>query len=277
MSVHPRVVHKRRVTITALPLYYSGQLLKKHTEERVRTKKRKNQNLPPRPTFLLSASSSPSPPPAKDKQDHHNPNMPLCFFDVTRQEAERMLEANLEYGSIILRPSTLANYYALTLRKLTPSGPVVKNYRVTSTNSGFVIEYVVTVFSLNDVLKYFLDRTDYRLHPYVASQPYDTRIEVSPAPKCISITSPTPKTVPKAEVAPMPRSQTAEEPDDHNLKDSDICVFLSKLVQLDSELRRVLNSRRENIYSASGEEEDSYYENPTTEKPHSCTTKSTAV
>ncbi|XP_023272500.1 signal-transducing adaptor protein 1-like [Seriola lalandi dorsalis] len=34
MSVNPRVVHKRRATITALPLYYSGHLLKKHTEDK---------------------------------------------------------------------------------------------------------------------------------------------------------------------------------------------------------------------------------------------------
>ena len=34
----------------------------------------------------------------------------------------------------------------------------------------------VTVSTLNDVLKYFLEKTEYRLHPYVVSQPYDTRI-----------------------------------------------------------------------------------------------------
>lgn len=36
MSVPPRVVHKRRAHITALPLYYSGHLLKKHSYETVR-------------------------------------------------------------------------------------------------------------------------------------------------------------------------------------------------------------------------------------------------
>lgn len=36
MSAHPRVVHKRRETITALPLYYSGHLLKKNTKEKVK-------------------------------------------------------------------------------------------------------------------------------------------------------------------------------------------------------------------------------------------------
>ncbi|XP_044061212.1 signal-transducing adaptor protein 1-like isoform X2 [Siniperca chuatsi] len=394
MSAHSRVVHKRRATITDLPLYYSGHLLKKKTKEKdfkkyygelrgatlflyendtqdtytekldleqlksmeldspyqrkaptiftltlqteevqlkmdnpdsgeewrgyiltvikkkipsklqllpgqmlllqevLLQEKRRNPPtplppLPPRPSFLLSASSSPSPPPPNDDPDHSDPEIPACFFNVTRQEAERMLEANPECGGIILRPSTLANNYALTLRQLTPSGPVMKNYRVTSTNSGFVIELktAVTVTSLNDVLKYFLEKTEYRLHPYMASQPYDTHIDVSPAPKCISITStftsPASKTVPKAKVAPMLRSQTKEEPlppptkpvegeyvvpDDHSPDDHKL-----KLVQLDGELREVLKLRKEVIYTATDEEEVATYENPTAEKSCSST------
>lgn len=43
-----------------------------------------------------------------------------CFFNVTRQEAEQMLESNPEHGSIIIRPSTLPNNYALTLRQQMP-------------------------------------------------------------------------------------------------------------------------------------------------------------
>ncbi|KAK2904202.1 hypothetical protein Q8A73_010859 [Channa argus] len=189
--------------------------------------------LPPRPVFLHSPSSSPSHLPTLKASD-----MPVCFFNVTRQEAEQLLEANPENGSIIIRPSTLANNHALTLRQQIPSGSVMRNYRVTSTNAGFVIELdkPVTVASLKEVLKYFLEKTDYRLKPYMASQPYDTCIEVPVSPKCISITSPPAKTVPKALVAPMLGFQTKEEPaptepavgeyvipdddhpDDHNLK-----------------------------------------------------------
>ncbi|KAK2849070.1 hypothetical protein Q5P01_008904 [Channa striata] len=211
--------------------------------------------LPPRPVFLLSPSSSPSPPTPKAS------DIPVCFFNVTRQEAEQMLEANPEHGSIILRPSTLANNYALTLRQQTPSGSVMKNYRVTSTNSGFVIELdkPVTVSSLNEVLKYFVEKTDYRLQPYSASQPYDVCIEVSATPKCIDITSRPPKTVPKALVAPMLWSQTKEEllpappepeggeyvmPDDDQPDNHSV-----KLAQLEGELQQVLKLRRENIYA----------------------------
>ncbi|XP_026186270.1 signal-transducing adaptor protein 1-like [Mastacembelus armatus] len=370
MSVHPRVVHKRRATITALPLYYSGHLLKKltrekdfkqyyaelrgatlflytddtqdtyiekldleqlksmelespyqrkastifiltlHTEEvqlkmdnpdtgeewrgyiltvvrkeipsklellpgqmlrlqEVLAEERKRNipaphqtppplpPLPPRPSFLLSTSFSSS---------SSSKDMPECFFSVTRLEAEQMLEANPEYGGIILRPSTLANNYALTLRQPTSSGPVVKNYRLTTTNSGFVIELdnPVTVSSLSDAVKYFIEKTEYRLYPYMESQPYDTCIEVSPPPKCVSITSPTTKTIPKAHVAPMQQSQPKEAllstpakpgegeyvvPNDHKPDDPNL-----KLVQLDGELQRILKLRRENIYTANSDE-----------------------
>ncbi|KAM9356693.1 signal-transducing adaptor protein 1-like [Symphorus nematophorus] len=322
MSAHPRVVHKRRTTITALPLYYSGDLLKKQRKEKdfkkyygelrgatlflykddtqdtyteklnleelksmeldspykkkaptiftltlpkeavqlkmdnpdtgeewrgyiltvikkeiprklrllpgqmlqleevLAQEKRRNPPLPrpplpPRPSFLSSSpSASHSPSPPKDEPESAA-EFPVCYFNVTRQEAEQMLEANPEYGSMILRPSTLASSYALTLRQLTPSGPVMKNYRVTCTNSGFVIELDTAVYvsSLNDVLKYFIEKMQYRLHPYMSSQPYDTRIAVSPAPKYVSITSTAQKTasLPRAQVAPMQHSESKPE------------------------------------------------------------------
>ncbi|XP_023137991.2 signal-transducing adaptor protein 1-like [Amphiprion ocellaris] len=378
MSTNPRVVHKRRETITALPLYHSGHLLKKLTKEKdfkrfygelrgatlflykddtqdtytekvdleqlksmeldssykkkeptiftlslsteelqlkmdnpdtgevwrgfiltvgkkeipsklqllpgqmMQLKETLNQErkrnpklcraptLPPRPSFLQpSGSGNNSPSPSEEKSA---PELPACFFDVTRQEAEKMLKENPENGSIILRPSTLAHNYALTLKQHTPSGPAVKNYRLTSTNSGFVIELEtpVTVSSLNDVLKYFLEKTGYHLHPYVVSQPYDTRIEASPAPKCISITSPTPKQVPKAQVAPMIRSKTKEElqpppePEDNDYvvpDDGDL-----KFVNLESELKGVLKLRRQNFYAECGQKEAANYENQTKRK-----------
>ncbi|KAF7657435.1 hypothetical protein LDENG_00027070 [Lucifuga dentata] len=138
--------------------------------------------------------------------------MPSCFYDVTRQEAERMLENNPECGDIILRPSTFPNNYALTLRQVNASGPVMKNYRVTCTTSGFVIELdsAVTVSSLDEVLNYFLEKTEHRLKPYMKTQPYDTCIELPPAPMSMKSSS-TPKTVPKAQVAPMMRSQADKD------------------------------------------------------------------
>ncbi|XP_072252523.1 signal-transducing adaptor protein 1-like [Leuresthes tenuis] len=254
------VVNKR--TPSGLQLL-PGQILKLKEvldEERKRKHSPPRPALPPRPTILHALSSAAG----STSTDKSVLQMPECFFDVTRQEAERMLRGNPECGGIILRPSTLANNYALTLRQQTSRGNVMRNYRVTATNAGFVIELdtPVTVSTLNDVLKYFLEKTEYRLHPYVASQPYDTCIDVSPPPSCISLPSPTPKDVPKAQVAPMKRQSTNEHlpppeeneylvpedeiPDDHDLK----------LVHLGNELREAVKSRRENIYRNTDSEKD---------------------
>ncbi|XP_029368264.1 signal-transducing adaptor protein 1-like [Echeneis naucrates] len=397
MSPHPRVIHKRRATITALPLYYSGYLLKKHSKEKdfkkyyaelrgailflytdetqdtyteqldleqlksmklnspyqrkmptiftlallteevqlkmdspdtgeewrgyiltvvkreipsqlqllpgqilqlqeVLDQERRRHSsisgppLPPRPAFMHSASPPASHPPAEDKPDYSTPDMPACFFNVTRQEAEDMLKANPEYGSIILRPSTLTNNYAMTIRHLTASGPVIKNYRVTSTNAGFVIELeeAVTVSTLNDVLEYFRQKTDFRLHPYMLSQPYDTRIEPSCTPKSINISSPTLKTVPQAQVKPMLQSKVKEEclPPPAKPAENDYVVpddqmadkHLAKLVELETELRHVLKLRKGKTQTTSGDEE--LYQNENCEASVSSTaawTKSAAV
>ncbi|XP_068182623.1 signal-transducing adaptor protein 1-like [Antennarius striatus] len=366
---HPRVVHRRRETITALPLYYSGHLLKKlrkekdfnkyHAELRGATlflyqdetqytytekldlkalksmvldspyqkkaptvftltlnteevqlkmdnpdtgevwrcyiltvmkrelpsklqllpgqvlqlqdvlaqeKRRILKICPPlplRPPFLDSASSSQPPP--KDENES-TPEVPACFFNVTRQEAERMLEANPGYGGMILRPSTLANNYALTLRQMLPSGPTMRNYRVTATKSGFIIELdtAVIVPSLNDVLKYFTEKTEYRLHPYTLSHPYDTSINVSPATNYISILSSTPKKVPKVQVAPMPPSNDKDEmpaqkepvhgvyvvPDDSDHYDHTV-----EMARLDGELQTVIKLQRASICKQSDKKE----------------------
>ncbi|KAK5897010.1 hypothetical protein CesoFtcFv8_010113 [Champsocephalus esox] len=242
-------------------------------QERRRNPTTQRPELPPRPLFLCTpspfqsppASASPSSTPPKDKTDN-SPEIPACFFHVSRKEAEHMLKVNPECGSIILRPSTLANNYALTLRQQTSSGPILKNFRVTSTNVGFVIELdtAVTVSSLNEVLNYFLEKTEYRLHPFIASQPYDTHIDMSPVPNVLT-------TVPKAQVAPMLRSETKEKlplpptnqddgdyvmPDDHDPK--------LKSVQMDRELEAVLKLRRE-----SHTETEEVNTNQSSEKPPS--------
>ncbi|CAG5990563.1 unnamed protein product [Menidia menidia] len=226
------------------------------SEERKRKTQAPRPPLPPRPTFIGVTTE-----------------MPECFYDVTRQEAEQMLTAEPEYGSIILRPSTLPNNYALTLRQHKQSGPVIKNFRVTTTKTGFVIELdtPVTVSSLNDVVNFFIEKTEYRLYPYIRSQPYDTHFDVSPPPKCIATPLPRTKTVPQAEVAPLKRPPTKEkllpppeepEVNEYVVPDEDLSDDKElKFVNLESELRQAIKARRENLYSASKMDEDTCYEN----------------
>ncbi|XP_046878709.1 signal-transducing adaptor protein 1-like isoform X2 [Hypomesus transpacificus] len=186
---------------------------------------------------------------------------PPCFFDVSRQEAERMLTENPEYGNIIIRPSTSS--YAVTLRQDNLSGPVFKNYRVLPIDRVLVIELdpPVTVHSLRDVLDHFLKETKYRLRPYVIPQVYDNKIEVPP------MLDRSTKPVPHARVAPMIHTQTAcadmpptTPPPDPPCQTSDnngeyIKVDVpskpsTRPAKVDEELRTILKARRENLYKA---------------------------
>lgn len=361
MAVPPRNVHKRRATITALPLYYSGHLFKKHAgdkdfkkfygelrgpvlflyendtqdtySERLDLDQLKSMHLdspfhkttPAIFTFSTSTkevqlkmdnpdtgeewrgyiltvvkkeipsalrllpgqilqlqealalekkrtTSGPNPPLPPRPPFLNNPNqgMPECFFSVSRQEAEQMLVKNPEYGSIILRPSSRANNYGLTLRQLTSSGPVLKNYRVTSIpNSGFIIELdsPVKVSSLNEVINYVLKKTEYRLQPYTLSEPYDTKLEKPLVPPSTSTASSTLKNIPKAKVPPIVHKNkdvpvpSAVKPEDSDyLVPEDECKN-KRSEPFDGELRKVLQQRRECVYS-SNESEATYEDNP---------------
>ncbi|XP_023668318.2 signal-transducing adaptor protein 1-like [Paramormyrops kingsleyae] len=105
-------------------------------------------------------------------------DLPSCFYNVTRQEAVQMLEADPEWGNIILRPSADSDGYAVTTRRIVSGDAVIRHYKIQPSNSGFVIqlETSVTIPSLNGVVLHFVKQTG--LQPFVKSQHYDTRIEV---------------------------------------------------------------------------------------------------
>lgn len=375
MSAPPRVVNQRRATITALPLYYSGPLLKKYTGEKnfktfygelrgsslflytdeaqstyaekldlqmlksmdlespylkkaptiftlflqneevqlkmdnpdtgeewrgfimtvatreipkklqllpgqrlrleevlAQEKHRQASPLPQKGPFLSSSSASTS----SDTYNDGISRTPTCFFPVSRQEAEQMLEDNPSYGSIILRPSTTANNYAVTLRQVYPSGPVMKNYKIRSVDSDLIIELdnPVTVPSLQEVVDYFVRKTEHSLRPYLQPLLYDTHIELPPAVPALPSTGS--KIIPKARVAPMiptgkpsvasppvsPPAPASARPEvteneyvvpDDKIK-SGLRVSYSKdyfdsgPFKMDAELKAVLQKRREELY-----------------------------
>ncbi|XP_062332281.1 signal-transducing adaptor protein 1-like [Osmerus eperlanus] len=186
---------------------------------------------------------------------------PTCLFDVSRQEAERMLTENPERGDIIIRPST--SNYAVTLRHNDLRGTVFKNYKVLHIDRMLVIELdpPVKVHSLRDVLDHFLKETKYRLNPYVIPQVYDNKIEVSP------VLDRATKPVPHARVAPMIHIQTTcgnmpptTPPPDPPCPTSDNKGDYMEVdvpskpstrpAEVDEELQTILKARRENIYKA---------------------------
>ncbi|XP_029970276.1 signal-transducing adaptor protein 1-like [Salarias fasciatus] len=263
------------------------QLQETLEREKARTLSLPRPPLPPRPPFMHAQNSGGcNPANPGDAPDSRNPDTPACFFNVTRQEAERMLECNPQHGNIILRPARMANNYALTLRQMTPSGPSIKNFRVSSTSSGFVIELdkPVTVSSLNEVLHYFIELTENRLVPYTESQPYDTR-KMLPAPKFVSSSaSVNSKNVPQAQVAPVQRPKSRKElpplplpnkPDDGEyMEPDDFNLNTVSQVSFGIELQHVLKQRREIINGDSEDEDEKHFDKRLSDRFSSSTVKS---
>ncbi|XP_051875966.1 signal-transducing adaptor protein 1-like [Pristis pectinata] len=107
--------------------------------------------------------------------------MPECFYKVSRNEAEAMLERHPENGSLIIRPSTENSNYSVTTMITQNSKGVIKHYKVTSEDSGFVIglENPVTYSTLQEVVDHFIKVTNGVLKPYLDPKEYANKIEMS--------------------------------------------------------------------------------------------------
>ncbi|XP_030650062.1 signal-transducing adaptor protein 1-like [Chanos chanos] len=156
-----------------------GQILRLE-EILVDERKRRAASFSHNPDLPLGKTASK----AKSQHDYRQPQTPECFYEVSREQAEKMLEEHPEYGSIIMRPSAHADY-AVTIRQQHPSGALLRNYKIHSSDCGFVIKLddPVTVPNLSDVVEHFLKETNNKLKPFVKVQQYDTRIELPP-PDC---------------------------------------------------------------------------------------------
>ncbi|KAG9342463.1 hypothetical protein JZ751_016465 [Albula glossodonta] len=182
-----------------------GQIMKLEQalkEERARTDRVPTPILVPVPHISM--------PPTDSEID-----FPQCYYPVSRQEAEQMLEGNPAFGSIILRPAASRNNYAITMRQIMPSGPEMKHYKVRSRDSGFIIELDVPVIvpSLQAVVDHFLNETHYSVRPYIQSNAYDTRIVVptstatqQPKPAALPL-RPAPRVEPMIHTKPNPPSK----------------------------------------------------------------------
>ncbi|XP_042561168.1 signal-transducing adaptor protein 1-like [Clupea harengus] len=174
------------LTVAKLEVPHQLQLLPGHfmALEHVRDQEQQRQVLPPfyQPSMDAPAprSCTPTSSEASNEYDDSLSSVPTCFMSVSREEAEELLTKNPECGSIILRPATDKYNYTITMRQIYPSGPVIKNYRILSSDHGFIIELEVpvTVQTLNQVVDYFLEQTAGQLKPFAKA--YDIRIEVPP-------------------------------------------------------------------------------------------------
>ncbi|XP_056132859.1 signal-transducing adaptor protein 2b [Lampris incognitus] len=116
-------------------------------------------------------------------------DMPSCYYQVSRMEAEMMLERNAKKGNMLLRPGRDGNSFAVTTRQhLNGTNhqqgsyliwSVFRHYRVTRKHGGgFAIdlEHPIPCTTLNNVIDLLVKTTGGALVPFVMEGPYEESI-----------------------------------------------------------------------------------------------------
>ncbi|KAF7665238.1 hypothetical protein LDENG_00149450 [Lucifuga dentata] len=122
----------------------------------------------------------PPPPPATSVNPYVSlqADMPSCYYNVSRLEAELLLEREAEKGNLLLRPGRHGSSFAVTTRQEQDSS-IFRHYRVTRKPDGsFTIDVDVPVpcTTLHDVITYLLEKTDRVLIPLIMEEQYDKKI-----------------------------------------------------------------------------------------------------
>ncbi|NXT99659.1 STAP2 protein, partial [Buphagus erythrorhynchus] len=96
-----------------------------------------------------------------------SPVVPSCFFEVTRAEAERLLEQSVGRGNLLLRPGGHGQGLSVTTRQELGGTVLLRHYKVKREAQGYVIgmETPHHCSSLADVVQFFVRRSKGSLQP----------------------------------------------------------------------------------------------------------------
>ncbi|XP_054661944.1 signal-transducing adaptor protein 2, partial [Grus americana] len=113
--------------------------------------------------------ATPGSPPAPPS--HHRPcelgGVPPCFFEVTRLEAERLLERGAGGGNMVLRPGGHGRGISVTTCQELNGAVLLKHYRVNRVDRGYVIDVDTPhrCSSLAQVVRSFVESSKGSLRP----------------------------------------------------------------------------------------------------------------
>ncbi|XP_060890886.1 signal-transducing adaptor protein 2-like isoform X2 [Labrus mixtus] len=121
------------------------------------------------------------PPPVTDSSPYVSlkANKPACYQDVSRLEAELLLDREAARGNLLLRPGGgNGNSFAVTTRQ-DLDGAVFRHYRVTYQHEGgfsIDVDNPVPCASLHDVIDYLVGKTNGVLIPLTFEGTYERQI-----------------------------------------------------------------------------------------------------
>ncbi|XP_051893728.1 signal-transducing adaptor protein 1-like isoform X2 [Pristis pectinata] len=131
------------------------------------------------PPALPPPRSRPSTPEfAKNDYDDVENNLPSCFYEVTRLEAEALLEKNVEHGNMLMRPSSNNKNLSITTRQVFKNNSIIKHYRISSTDNGYIIEVDdgIPCSSRQEVINFFIQHTQGVLKPLEIPADYEINL-----------------------------------------------------------------------------------------------------
>lgn len=105
-------------------------------------------------------------------------DMPACFYNVSRTEAELRLERHPKLGNLLLRPRKDGASYAITTRE-DVNRSVFKHYRVSRRHEGgfsIDIETPISCNTLHDVINCMVEKTNGVLKPFLMEDHYEDTI-----------------------------------------------------------------------------------------------------
>ncbi|XP_051827872.1 signal-transducing adaptor protein 2 isoform X1 [Antechinus flavipes] len=110
------------------------------------------------------------------EKDRRAQEKPSCFLNVSRVEAQLLLEKYPDCGNMILRPgSDRSGGFSITTLQTLNGAEVVRHYKVKRESLGYVIdvEEPVSCCSLHDVVNYFVSSTKGALVPFYPDEDYE--------------------------------------------------------------------------------------------------------
>ncbi|NWT37083.1 STAP2 protein, partial [Chroicocephalus maculipennis] len=105
------------------------------------------------------------------------PRVPSCFFEVTRLEAEGLLERSVGRGNMVLRPRGHGQGVSVTTRQEMNGMVLLRHYRVNHVDQGYIIDVDTQhrCSSLAEVVQYFVESSKGSLQPL--HREYSSRLE----------------------------------------------------------------------------------------------------
>ncbi|XP_069784922.1 signal-transducing adaptor protein 1-like isoform X2 [Narcine bancroftii] len=122
-----------------------------------------------------------TPEPVQSDYDDVENDQLSCFYKISRVEAQTLLEKNVEFGNMLMRPSSDGQNLSISTLQALKNNVIVKHYRVRCADNGYVIEIEDGIFckSRQEIVDIFIERTKGVLKPLEVTTDYEINLSIA--------------------------------------------------------------------------------------------------